>query len=65
MLETQLPIQQYCEVENSGFFGNSIAPHDFFFFLKAVLLKQTCERTCDILLELTLEKVSDVWEKCK
>lgn len=31
MLETQLPIQQYCEVENSGFFGNSIAPHDFFF----------------------------------
>jgi len=46
------------EVENFGFFGNSLVSQDV--FLEAmlgedVLLKQTHEKACDILLEHILE----------
>lgn len=56
------------EVEISGFFVNSVVSHDV--FLEAalgedVLLKQTCERACDILLKQMFEEVYYAWKEDK
>lgn len=52
-------------MEISGFVGNSVVPYDVFLEAvlgESVLLKQTCERLCDMFLE-KLERACYAWKE--